>query len=286
MADNIEISDVIKESKSGNIEAVGGLAKEQTVGILANVKKEINQAPDVITDKGLGSYGLTLDELQTVKVVKSSVTINVDLETTLNDKSVFTGKHGVNKVGDLLGNEDLQKKLKQEAISGKMAKLKQDGVFSGFEDVAVIAGIAGAAALFSSDAIKSFANGTASPEITAGIDAAKSSGEFAVNMVDTKASSTLEAVNGIGGGSTKAVKSATDTIQTPELNKGVDEFIGSKRVPSQFTEADQALLDLKAQQQTLIPSNNLTGFNPTSGTETLNTLTSKASSILGKGDMF
>ena len=286
----IDVKDVVKEGKSGNIEAVAGLTKDQTVGILANIKKDVDQPANVVTEKGLGSYGLSLENLQLLKIVKGGITPAPDLETTLNDASVFTGLRSVNSVNVLLSNEDLQKTLMQEVITKNTASLQRQGVISGFEGPEIAAGVAGASAKFNVSEIKDYANGTASPEITDGINKAQAGADFAVNLTDTKASSALEKVKGIGGGSIKPVKSAVDTISTPQLNKNVDDFIGSKRVPSAVTEADTAALAEQAKQAASIPANALTGVtkSTTSSIATVSTPTviSKIGTTLNKGDLF
>lgn len=279
----IEVKDVVEETRSGNIEAIGNLSKAQVAGVLANIRNEVSQEKDEIGDNGLGSYGLSMADLQLASVVKNGFSVSVDLETTLDDKSVFTGKDGVRNVDTLLNNLSLQKRLIQRVISLRMDELIRQGIISGEEDPVKLGGFAGVAAEYTVSEIKSYANGTASDSLVDGISTTQENAEFATNLVNTKASSILETISGIGGGAVSSVQSATDTIKTPSLNKALDEFIGSKRVPSPFTKADQQLLKAQEQLKKEAPANLLTGATPSGN---ITTKISKATGSIEKGELF
>lgn len=233
----LEIKDIILEGKSGNIRAVAGLPKSQTTGLLAGIKKKTDQADDVVSEKGLGSYGLTLEKLQIAGIVKTGITEGVDLETTLSDSSVFTGKKGISNVNVLLRSNALQKQVMQDVISKNMTSLQQEGVLTGDETEVELAGFAALAANYSVDEIKDFVNGTASPDLAAEMAGVQDDAESVATLIQTKASSIMDTISGIGGGAAAAVESATNTIKLDDINKALDDFIGSKRVPSAVTGA-------------------------------------------------
>lgn len=204
----LEIKDLVSEGRTGNIDAVGGLTKNETIGLLAAMKKTVNQTPDTVSTT-LGSYGLSLSNLQDTGIVKKGIAGTGSLSTVLADPSVFTGKKSVNSLSDLTSNEAVQKEIMQDVLQKNSVTLKQQGTITGTETSAILAGLI-----------------TTGTPLSGSPDAA-----FGVTLASTKASSLLTKVVGIGGGATSAVKSAVDTVKTAIVDQGVDAFIGSNKVP-------------------------------------------------------
>ena len=192
----LDIKDLAKEGLSGNIDSVGSLSKEQMVGVLAQQKQTINQSADTIDNtKGIGVYGLTLADLQLIGIIKKGIAITT-VTDTVKDGSIFTGVQDVYSINDITASEDKQKQLYQLILTNKNTTLTQSGKLS--TDLTAIA-----------------------VQLTGNPLAAS-----AVTLAVTKGSSILTTISGIGGGATKAVKSATDTIPTPTVDAGKKAFIG------------------------------------------------------------
>ena len=80
MSCEIDIKDIVNEmALPGTIVPVQGLPANQVAGVLAAVKTTVDQDCDVISDKGLGCYGLSLSDLQVTGVIKCGFAYSADI---------------------------------------------------------------------------------------------------------------------------------------------------------------------------------------------------------------
>lgn len=232
----VTIEEVIKEgTKNGSVSEISTLTKEQSIGLLSARAKEIDQPADVVSVKGVGRYGLTKKNLEDLGIFKKGIGASddpIDLKLVLSDASVFTSKYGVNNINDILSNEALQSELTQKIIDVKMTELSQQGILTGDESPEEVAAIASLSTNYTPEQIKNYKTGTGDSVELTNMNKTADTSKYAVNLVDTKAASTLTKIQGIGGGTVSAPVNSVDTIKTPSLDLELDKFIGSKRIES------------------------------------------------------
>jgi len=232
----VEIKDVVEVlSADGTINAVPNLSIDETAGILAGLAKDTEQASNVITVDGLGSYGLTLQDLQQTGVVKKGLNVSyspLDLAAVLADPSVFTGKYGVTSVDDLLNNEELQRELINKVMVTNVCDLRFQGVITGNETAAELAALAGMAAKFSPANIKAKLLGTVSDALNSAMDKIGNIAKFGAVLTVIKSADILGKLKGIGAATVKLPDLAIGTIDTANIDAGVDKLVGSLRIQS------------------------------------------------------
>lgn len=245
----LDIPDLVEEMLIGTVVEIAGLPEIQVAGVLAAVRKTVDQDADAITDKGLGLYGLSVEDLQLTGIVKCGVDPEQLINDILEDPSVFTGKDNVTSSLDLTGPEEfpcdtvaaklardrakaLQQKLMMEVMAAKMANLALQGVtgvddqetatyigqsskFSPFDIIANIAGTIGDVA--------------GSVIVALGLIAAAGALIGALKNADI-----LGKLKGFGKKIASLPELATDTLASAmsAVNSGVDSIIGSSKIPS------------------------------------------------------
>jgi hypothetical protein len=115
---------------------VGPLSTTQIQGLLSSTASAVNQnATEVTNEKGLGTYGLTADQLQQAGLIKPGTAelINQDPEnlvSTLSSPTVWTGKGGATDLDAVLSNDTLQAAVQQDSMATSYDQLTQLGVVS------------------------------------------------------------------------------------------------------------------------------------------------------------
>ena len=116
--------------------AVGPLSTTQIQGLLSSTASAVNQAAAEITnEKGLGTYGLTADQLQQAGLIKPGTAelINQDpanLVSTLSSPTVWTGLGGADNLDSVLANPTLQNIAQQSTLASSYNNLSELGVLS------------------------------------------------------------------------------------------------------------------------------------------------------------
>lgn len=234
----LEVNDLANVwTDAGIIAPVTNLSLDQTVGILAALEKNVNQASTAITDlKGLGTYGLLLRDLQQTGVVKKGIAATGTLETILSDTSIYTGKYGVNTIDNLLGNKGLQLDLITEVMNKNLETLRFQGTLTGNETDEVTAAVAGTAAKYSIDEIKTNLVTDTLGNITGflddNMDILAKLAAFGAVLAIIKNADILGKIKGIAGAVVSLPELATDTIDDLDLRGEYDKFVGSKKIPS------------------------------------------------------
>ena len=112
---------------------VGPLSSTQVQGLMASTAAAVNQHPtDVTNEKGLGTYGLTPNQLQQAGLIKPGTAelINQDPANTvsiLSSPTVWTGKGGATDLDAVLTNETLQAAVQQDSMATSYDQLTQLG---------------------------------------------------------------------------------------------------------------------------------------------------------------
>ena len=115
---------------------VGPLSTTQVQGLLSSTAAAVNQpATEVTNENGLGTYGLTADQLQQAGLIKPGTAelINqnpADLVSILNSPTVWTGRGGATDLDAVLTNPTLQNIAQQSSLASSYNQLSQLGVVS------------------------------------------------------------------------------------------------------------------------------------------------------------
>ena len=115
---------------------VGPLSTTQVQGLLSSTAQAVNQpATEITNEKGLGTYGLTPDQLQQAGLIKPGTAelINQDPANTvsiLSSPTVWTGKGGADSLDSVLANPTLQSVAQQSCLASSYNNLSELGVVS------------------------------------------------------------------------------------------------------------------------------------------------------------
>lgn len=115
---------------------VGPLSTTQVQGLLSSTAASVNQpATEVTNENGLGTYGLTADQLQQAGLIKPGTAelINqnpANLVSVLSSPTVWTGKGGATDLDSILTNPTLQSIAQQSSLASSYNQLSQLGVVS------------------------------------------------------------------------------------------------------------------------------------------------------------
>ena len=244
MACTVEIQDIAETwNRVGILPEVPGLDTERVVAILTALRKEVNQSSDVVTSKGVGTYGLQLYDLQLTCMVKNGISTVSSLQEILADPSVFTGKDGVNAIADLLSNENLQAELMAEVMKQNMNTLIDQGVITGNENEASLATVAAVSAKYTPVEVKANIQTQAPDNFDATTDSIFSYSDSAMDLLGLAGKIAMLAavlrtvdvsglLKGIGGAVVSLPTLATDTIDQAATNLEANKIVGSKLIPS------------------------------------------------------
>jgi len=115
---------------------VGPLSTTQVQGLLSSTAASVNQpATEITNEKGLGTYGLTPDQLQQAGLIKPGTAelINQDpatLVSTLSSPTVWTGVGGADSLDSVLANPVLQSAAQQSTLATSYNNLSDLGIVS------------------------------------------------------------------------------------------------------------------------------------------------------------
>ena len=115
---------------------VGPLSTTQIQGLLSSTSAAVNQpATEITNEKGLGTFGLSADQLQQAGLIKPGTAelINQDpanLVSTLSSPTVWTGKGGADSLDSVLVNPTLQSIAQQSCLASSYNNLSELGVVS------------------------------------------------------------------------------------------------------------------------------------------------------------
>ena len=178
------------------VSGIGPMTVPEVNGVLAQAKNLVNQASNAISNnKGLGSFGLDLRQLEAAGYVKPGTRALAEKGASLfadvvKSPAVWTGKDGVKSASDLLKSEPKQSQIQQDLMTKGVAALGAVGVPVQNLSSQGIAGMSLNAAkdLPSAEAfVKGLPiPGDATGQVQAAFSSAVRDGAFAVNLVNTK----------------------------------------------------------------------------------------------------
>lgn len=215
------------------VSGIGPMSAPEVNGVLAQAKNLVSQASNALSnDKGLGSFGFDLKQLETAGYIKPGVAAFAKQGASLfadvaKSPAAWTGKDGIKSATDLLGNAGKQSQIQQDLMTKGVAGLGAVGIPVQNLSSQGIAGMALNAAKDLPSA-EAFAKGLPIPgDATGAVQAAFSSavrdGAFAVNLVNTKIPTAFKQQD--------IPVPKTDTVNRATVDAASTRVIGDDKVP-------------------------------------------------------
>jgi len=230
----ITVSDFLKTGV--NSQTVGSVSSAQVQGLVATTAAVVDQSANVITTtNGLGTYGLTADQLQTAGLIKPGIADQVKQDpanavSILSSPTSWTGKQGATDIQTILNDVGLQTATQQNLMSNSYEQLKQNGTLNGNESAEAVGPLVNAATKYGVEPTTQWLNNNAPANITTQIS----------NFINSSTyGSTFGAKNqniavGIGALSLGVViaKGYVNTVNRQSLNQATTAVIGNPKIPS------------------------------------------------------
>lgn len=219
---------------AGALAGLGPMGVPEVNGLLAQAKNLVGQAGTAISNaKGLGSFGLSIGQLETAGYVKPGTRALLEqgsniFSDVVKSPAVWTGKDGIKSATDLLANAPKQSQIQQDLMAKGVAGLAAVGVPVKNLSSQGLAGMALNAAKDLPSA-EAFVKGLPIPgDATGSVQAAFSSavrdGAFAVNLVQTKIPTEFKQQD--------IPVPADNTVNRSTLDAASTRVIGDDKVPT------------------------------------------------------
>ena len=268
--------------------AIGSLSSGQVQGLMAQISNSVDQPTDIMTnDKGVGQYGLTVQQLEQAGYVKPGtwrqfIFDPAPLTEVLNAPGIFTGLNGINSAKDFLNSASAQAGAMSSLMSNGFDSLTAAGVISppvtasisalkgqiytqsGLKSLSELSAATGLSFDITSltSGLPSLSSLTAGlPNVSSLTSALSSSplGQLASSAVTNLQSIGSGAINSVAGGSLQNLSSVVDKIKGT-VNEGVGALVAN---------AGKFGTDLTAQWASSIPAiSSITSSLPSIGSLT------------------
>ena len=219
-----------------NSQTVGSVSSAQVQGLVATTAAVVNQSSNVITTtNGLGTYGLTADQLQTAGLIKPGIADQVKQDpanavSILSSPTSWTGKQGATDIQIILDDVNLQTATQQDLMSNSYEQLKQNGTLNGNESADAVGPLVNAATKYGVEPTTQWLNNNAPANVSSLIS----------NFVNSSTyGSTFGVKNqniavGIGALSLGVViaKGYVNTVNRQSLNQATTAVIGNPKIPT------------------------------------------------------
>lgn len=239
------------------VSSIGPMAAAQVTGLLAQAKNLVGQSASTITNaKGIGEYGLNIQQLETAGYVKPGISNLLtqgasSLAAIAKSPSIWTGKDGIKGLSGLLASPSTQGLIQQDLMTKGVAGLAAVGIPVSNLSAQGLAGMALNAAKSLPNA-EAFAKGLPIPgdatgAIKASMDTAVRDGAFAVNLVAAKIPDTFKGL--------QIPIPAADTVSRATVDAASSRIAGNDKIPPvnygaptppSASEAETQLLALQA----------------------------------------
>ena len=231
----ISKTDLLDQAKS--LISVGDLDPGQVTGMMAQLAKDVGQPLDGFSiAKGIGKFGLTPEKLESLGVLKPGIVsrflpdpsalvtdywgnTKTQFESVLSNANAWTGKMGANSLDSLLSNSGLQDKLQGDSYLNALTGLKSIGMLTGGEDANALSAMVQSAAVYGTDNVASWVNGSATAELAALIEQTGRNAQFAVTAVEDTYFGTAD-----------SVESFTDTFKRNAIDAEQTLIVGNDKV--------------------------------------------------------
>lgn len=227
--DGIGVADLSKA-----VTALGplpGLDQNQVTATLAQAQKLAGQKFDQMTNNaGIGAFGFDATQLEKAGLVKPGTAAEFlaqgknELLEVLKSPSVWTGKEGVTKVQDFLGNPSLQSKIQQGLMKTGLSDLKQLGVPTDKMTPQALSGLATNSAKSVQDTFKWAQNNPdLPPSLKEQFDKAAVNSAFATNLADNKVEEPVL--------KEKVIEPSENTVNSATVDAAAGRVVGNDKVP-------------------------------------------------------
>jgi len=236
--------------------AVGPLSITQVQGLLSSTAASVNQsATEVTNENGLGTYGLTADQLQQAGLIKPGTAelINqnpANLVSILSSPTVWTGKGGATDLDAVLANPTLQSIAQQSSLAGSYTNLSELGVVSStvnnlFGSSTDLGAVVNNAANYGIGATTSWLNNT-----VGGSDI----GQLTTSAIDSIFGQNFGTVNkSISGGGNplqtgvQTPRGYSNTVNRSVIDASFNSIIGNNKIPSNIFANPSLGIDIRTQ---------------------------------------
>lgn len=235
VATAINTSDFVN-TKTGS-QTIGTVSSAQIQGLVATTAAAVDQSSNVITNtKGLGTYGLTADQLQTAGLIKPGIADQVRQDpanavSILSSPTSWTGKQGATDINVMLNDVGLQTATQQGLMENTFNQLKQAGTITGTESASTLGPLLNAGTKYGVNALtQSLKSGNGA--IAAGVVGFIASSSFGGTFGSINQSLS-------GGGSalssgTVEAKGYTNTVNRVNVNQAMKAIIGNPKIPTPY----------------------------------------------------
>jgi len=246
----LDISDLTNQKRlSAGLDKINA---DQLSGVLAEKAKSVGQAFNEFSDKGIGKFGMSFKQLENGGFLKPGmvdrfVSQGKDPFSILKSPSIWTGKNSISSITQILDSESLQTDIMFDSMENAFSGLKSIGGIVGNETSAALAQITSIASEFDPSKALDWANGKISDasELLE-MDKLAEGADYAVNFIDTKATSLVsnigDSVDDIAGGvsslfdglegtaKTIVPPAVTKTISRESIDSTLKTLVGDQRV--------------------------------------------------------
>jgi len=230
-ASPINVADFAKTIPA--VSGIGPMDSAQVTGVLAQAKNLVGQSASTITNaKGIGEFGLDIQQLETAGYVKPGISNLLaqgtsSLAAIAKSPASWTGKDGIQGLKGLLDSPSTQGLIQQDLMAKGVAGLAAVGIPVKNLSAQGLAGMSLNAAKSLPNA-EAFAKGLPIPgdatgAIKASMNTAVRDGAFAVNMVSTKIPDAVKDV--------QIPVPATDTVSRATVDAASSRIAGNDKIP-------------------------------------------------------
>jgi len=235
---------------------VGPLSTTQIQGLLSSTAAAVNQpATEITNEKGLGTYGLTADQLQQAGLIKPGTAelINQDPANTvsiLSSPTVWTGRGGADSLDSVLANPTLQSIAQQSTLASSYNNLSELGTVSStvnnlFNSTTDLGAVVNNAANYGIGATTDWLNNT-----LGGSDI----GQLTTSAIDSIFGQNFGTVNkSVSGGGNplqtgvQTPRGYSNTVNRSVIDTAFNSIIGNNKIPSNIFANPGLGIDIRTQ---------------------------------------
>ena len=240
--------------------AVGPLSTTQVQGLLSSTAAAVKQlATDVTNEKGLGTYGLTADQLQQAGLIKPGTAelINqnpANLVSILGSPTVWTGKGGAESLNAVLSDPTLQSIAQQSSLTSSYNQLSELGVVSStvnnlFSSSTDLGAVVNNAANYGIGATTEWLSNTVGGSDIGQLTTSAIQSAFGMSFGDVN-KSISGSLNPLQTG-VQSPKGYSNTVNRSVINASFASIIGNNKIPSNIFANPALGIDIRTQASQL-----------------------------------
>jgi hypothetical protein len=223
----IGVADFAKQTPA--LVPIDKLSTTDVTAAMSQASRLVGQSADSLSDdKGLGKFGLDVQQLERAGVCKPGTASYLaqgqnSLTSVLSSPAVWTGKNGVTDLDSLLASAPKQDLIQQELMSSGISELKTLGVPTDALSASSLAGTSLNAAKSIGGTLDWASGNPLPPDIKNQFNVSARDGAFAVDFAKTKLNpAMLQEIPGIP---------AADTVDRQTVNAATERVVGNEKIP-------------------------------------------------------